>query len=60
MEISRRVYFVVKNTKLNQEQKDHLIHKSEIPGVRSSNKKKARRRKNCSSLVFDVQVGENG
>ena len=40
MEISRRVYFVAKNTKLNQEQKDHLIHKSEIPGVRSSKKKK--------------------
>ena len=41
MEISRHVYFVAKNTKLNQEQKDHLIHKSEIPGVRSSKKKKS-------------------
>lgn len=44
MEISRRVYFVAKNTKINQKQKDHLsqgIDKSEIPGLKSSKKKKS-------------------
>ena len=57
MEISRRVYFVAKNTKINQKQKDHLsqgIDKSEIPGLKSSKKKKKRDDEKIVPLSFSM------